>query len=377
MLARKRGVVQTYIANPLLINGYKFDLRIYVVVLSYDPLKVFIFDEGLVRLATQKYSTDPSTLESRTMHLTNYSVNKQSPLFVQNRDGRDAGEAAEMCDGEDEGPQASKWSLAQLKEHFAREGRDYDAMFGGIKDLVIKTLIGVEPTIREEWVNALGGDAELGWTTQGQAGAHPASCFEMYGFDVLVDANLQPWLLEVNICPSLSSGSPLDKRIKTKLVADTLTLVGIRPPRAVWKHCTPTARSSLKRPSSDSPGSSTLAEEKEGAPGCSSLSVETMAERAAKLDACATPVEALGLFDEAAWDMVLDCHDEDMRSGGLQRIFPAANGVKYTQFFEKESYRNLVLRKWHEAGGAELFKAAGARSVLPPSVPRLVSLTPS
>ncbi|CAK0880867.1 unnamed protein product, partial [Prorocentrum cordatum] len=59
----------------------------------------------------------------------------------------------------------------------------------------------------------------------------------MYGFDVLVDDQLRPWLLEVNICPSLSSGSPLDKRIKTKegFVADTFTLVGLRVPPSMWR----------------------------------------------------------------------------------------------------------------------------------------------
>jgi len=45
--------------------------------------------------------------------------------------------------------------------------------------------------------------------------------FEVYGFDVLVDANLRPWLLEVNVSPSLSSSSPLDKQIKTTLLSDT------------------------------------------------------------------------------------------------------------------------------------------------------------
>merc|ERR1712107_887407 len=55
------------------------------------------------------------------------------------------------------------------------------------------------------------------------------TCFEMYGFDVMVDSKLKPWLLEVNILPSLSSSSPLDKRIKTKLIADVFTLVGFHP----------------------------------------------------------------------------------------------------------------------------------------------------
>ena len=54
------------------------------------------------------------------------------------------------------------------------------------------------------------------------------ACFEVYGFDVLIDANLRPWLLEVNVSPSLSSSSPLDKQIKTTLLSDTLYLIGFR-----------------------------------------------------------------------------------------------------------------------------------------------------
>lgn len=57
---------------------------------------------------------------------------------------------------------------------------------------------------------------------------HRQSCFELYGFDVMLDAKLKPWLIEVNISPSLSSSSPLDKTIKTMLICDTLNLVGIQ-----------------------------------------------------------------------------------------------------------------------------------------------------
>lgn len=51
--------------------------------------------------------------------------------------------------------------------------------------------------------------------------------FELYGFDILIDSNLKPWLMEVNICPSLSSSSPLDRRIKHTLLVDILNLIGI------------------------------------------------------------------------------------------------------------------------------------------------------
>lgn len=44
----------------------------------------------------------------------------------------------------------------------------------------------------------------------------------------MIDDKLKPWVIEVNVLPSLSSSSPFDKRIKTMVVCDTLTLVGIR-----------------------------------------------------------------------------------------------------------------------------------------------------
>ena len=79
--------------------------------------------------------------------------------------------------------------------------------------MIIKTLISVENTIVY--------NVQKNPTTRN-------NCFELYGFDVLIDAQLKPWVLEVNVLPSLSSSSHFDKKLKTMVVCDSLTLVGIR-----------------------------------------------------------------------------------------------------------------------------------------------------
>ena len=83
-----------------------------------------------------------------------------------------------------------------------------------IKDVVIKTCIAHEPQITG---------------TYARCNKNRNVCFEIYGFDILLDSNLKPHLLEINISPSLSSSSPLDKKIKTTLICDTLNLIGITP----------------------------------------------------------------------------------------------------------------------------------------------------
>ena len=79
-------VVQEYMTYPYLIDDLKFDIRLYVLVLSCDPLKVFMFKEGIVRFATKKYTpldynAEKKELENLFMHLTNYAVNKEGDDF--------------------------------------------------------------------------------------------------------------------------------------------------------------------------------------------------------------------------------------------------------------------------------------------------------
>lgn len=192
-------VVSQYIQNPLLIQGLKFDIRVYVLVTGYEPFRAYIYREGLVRFASKLYSTDQRHRQDVFRHLTNYSINKDAVNFIEN----DNIEADNV---------GHKWSISALNKHLACVGVDAELMWTRIMDLIVKSLLTVEPLVAERTriLTPLG-----------------SNCFELYGFDILVDSKLKPWLLEVNLSPSMQADSPLDWQIKGSLMADALNLVGI------------------------------------------------------------------------------------------------------------------------------------------------------
>ncbi len=89
-------------------------------------------------------------------------------------------------------------------------------MFDRINDLVIKTIIAVEPLLQN-------GIEMYIPNTKG----YSQNCFELLGFDVLIDESLKPWLLEVNLSPSMNTDSPLDQKIKTNLIVDLFNMIGV------------------------------------------------------------------------------------------------------------------------------------------------------
>jgi len=82
-------VAQRYMQKPYLIDGLKFDLRIYVLLAGCDPLRIYLYEDGLGRFATEPYvAPNPDNLDDVCMHLTNYAINKDNPNFVFNEDAQ-------------------------------------------------------------------------------------------------------------------------------------------------------------------------------------------------------------------------------------------------------------------------------------------------
>ncbi|XP_056419326.1 probable tubulin polyglutamylase TTLL2 [Hyla sarda] len=181
-------IVQKYITNPLLISGYKFDLRIYVCVTCFCPLTIYIYQEGLVRFATEKFSL--SSLDNIFAHLTNTSINKYSTSYSADKERVGSG-----C----------KWTLGQFRSYLRSLEVDDVLLWQRIYNIVTMTLLSIAPTIPQ----------------------YP-NCFELFGFDILIDDTLKPWLLEVNFSPALSLECPNDVTVKKGLINDIIDLLNYK-----------------------------------------------------------------------------------------------------------------------------------------------------
>lgn len=313
-MPRKRPLlVQKYLHKPYLISGNKFDLRIYVYVTSYDPLRVYIFSDGLVRFASCKYSSSMKTLSNKFMHLTNYSVNKKNSEYQTNSDDK-------ACQGH-------KWALKALWQYLGSKGVNTTLIWEKIKDIVIKTIIASEP-----YVNSL-------MKLHVRA---PYSCHELFGFDIMLDENLKPWILEVNISPSLHSNTALDVSIKGQMIRDLLNLAGFRIPNKedVLASCS----------SASSSTSSLCGGIRERAKP--DLSADEKVKRAfyltqryADQDFLASVLDVLTPDDVR---VLAESEDEMNRKGEFERVFPSPSSSRYLRFFECPRYLNILLDQWEQ-----------------------------
>jgi tubulin polyglutamylase TTLL4 len=302
----KKCILQKYLSSPLLIEGRKVDLRLYVLVTSMEPLRVYVFREGLARFSTQKYSLSS---RSRFAHLTNYSVNKKSVSYVT------ADESSDVS--------ASKWSLSAFWAHIDREYGVERARQARekVNDIIVKTVIAADP--------------DMSTSQKQQLPLHRGSCFEMFGFDVMLDASLRPWLLEVNVSPSLYGSSPLDKRIKGMLMADVFHLVGFRPfDKASMKL-------EAQREQSRLPGTRRFS------------TMKSKPQNAWRRNPVPSSVDLCNLSEDE-WELIRDMEDELSRRGHFDVLWPSIERIpRLWACFSSPRFLNGVAAKWILSGGLQ------------------------
>jgi len=195
---RNHDIVTRYIADPLLIDGKKFDLRFHVLVTGHDPLKIYIHTNGWAKLSSEKYDLDLNNLDNIYKHVTNLSLNM--------RNKKSGMKPKDIV-------LSFEYVKNYLKEHYKM---DFPAFEKKVRDVVIKSIISMNYLeIRKEKEYKLKSN----------------NIFDLYGVDIMVDSHFNPWLLEININPYLGEEdiNMERKKLLSETLVDTLNVVGMVP----------------------------------------------------------------------------------------------------------------------------------------------------
>jgi len=185
----KSRIIQKYIEKPLILynfplpslDGKKFDLRQWVLVTSVNPLTVYMFSSCYLRICSSEF--DLRDIKNNFKHLTNFSVNKEKYKYnIQNS----------VCE------------LGPLKEYLKKTRKiNWDIHIKPeIINIILETLHHVSPELEQK-----------------------TGCFELYGFDLLLDERCKPWLLEVNLSPACAERTPWLVDMLNKMAIGMLELV--------------------------------------------------------------------------------------------------------------------------------------------------------
>ena len=145
---------------------------------------VWLYRSGFARFSNTRYSLE--SIDDSYIHLTNVAVQKTAPDYDPEK--------------------GCKWSTQQLRRYLtAKHGVDKtDKAFADMDNIFIKSLQSVQKVIIND-----------------------KHCFEMYGYDILLDENLKPWLIEINASPSLTASNREDYELKYGLLTDVLNIIDL------------------------------------------------------------------------------------------------------------------------------------------------------
>ena len=194
-------VIQKYIEEPLLINERKFDIRMWMLVTH--EMNFYLFKEGYLRTSSKKYVIDVENIDNKFVHLTNNAVQIHDQDYGKYEDGNQMS--------------FNKFQK-YLNKHYPHVSIDKDIL-PKIKNIIRKTILAVKKKLNAE---------------------NRKYCFEIFGYDFILDADFNVWLIEVNTNPCLEESSALLTSLLNRMLdnAFRLTVDIIFPPMSQYMQCT-------------------------------------------------------------------------------------------------------------------------------------------
>ena len=181
----KEFVLTKYIKNINLIKGKKYDLRLYALISGLKPLRIYFYKEGFVRIASEKFSLNVSSLESKYIHLTNICINRFHKNYI--RPDNTNNENANM------------WSISMYKSYLKTCNAEWEDIRQKIKDIIIKSIISVYNILLEE---------------NNKENLKDQGFYDLLGFDILITDDFIPKLIEINYTPTMEMFNNLEKKLK-------------------------------------------------------------------------------------------------------------------------------------------------------------------
>ena len=194
-------LITKYLNNPHLIRQYKYDLRFHGLVSTIKPLKLYLYNEGMLRLATEKFTFSISDLQNKYALLTNIFINRQNKdkyIYPQN-----------ISNIED----SNLWNFETFGKYCENNNIDFNKIYSEVSDIFIKMIL----TVREKLINEID-----------KNNLKYSNFYHLIGFDIILDNNLKPYLLEANRRCSFRDDNDAEKYYSYNILADTLNIIGIR-----------------------------------------------------------------------------------------------------------------------------------------------------
>ena len=185
-------LIQKYLEEPLLYNKRKFDIRIWVLftyIITENKYEVYVFKEGHLKACSDEFNIDSDDL---FIHLTNYSVQKYNKNFSKTEIGNEI---------------SFNDFQKELNEKSQKEGKNFIDFRKNIFPEIIKIIA--------RSANSIKGKINL---------SNRNNCFELFGYDFILDINYRPFLLEINTNPGYEESSPLIKKLVPRMIDDAMKL---------------------------------------------------------------------------------------------------------------------------------------------------------